>query len=65
MYNLEFALLADGVKVEDVYKVLATPEGVDRAFAKLSELKPNIQWWEAGAQPAQWLIAGRFTTERR
>lgn len=58
VYNLEFALLADGVKVEDVYKVLATPEGVDRAFAKLSELKPNIQWWEAGAQPAQWLTAG-------
>ncbi|NBF02918.1 extracellular solute-binding protein [Pseudomonas sp. Fl5BN2] len=58
VYNLEFALLADGVKVEDVYKVLATPEGVDRAFAKLGELKPYIQWWEAGAQPAQWLAAG-------
>ncbi|OLS62664.1 ABC transporter substrate-binding protein [Pseudomonas putida] len=58
VYNLEFALLADGVKVEDVYKVLATPEGVNRAFAKLTELKPNIQWWEAGAQPPQWLMAG-------
>jgi putative spermidine/putrescine transport system substrate-binding protein len=58
VYNLEFALLADGVKVEDVYKVLATPAGVDRAFAKLSQLKPNIQWWEAGAQPAQWLTSG-------
>ncbi|MNP18657.1 Spermidine/putrescine-binding periplasmic protein precursor [compost metagenome] len=58
VYNLEFALMADGVKAEDVYKVLATPQGVDRAFAKLSELKPYIQWWEAGAQPAQWLSAG-------
>lgn len=58
VYNLEFALLADGVKVEDVYKVLATPAGVDRAFAKLSQLKPSIQWWEAGAQPPQWLTAG-------
>ncbi|MGF6154509.1 ABC transporter substrate-binding protein [Pseudomonas fluorescens] len=58
VYNLEFALLADGVKVEDVYKVLSTPQGVDRAFAKLTELKPHIQWWEAGAQPAQWLTAG-------
>ncbi len=58
VYNLEFALMADGVKVEDVYKVLATPAGVDRAFAKLGELKPYIQWWEAGAQPAQWLSAG-------
>jgi putative spermidine/putrescine transport system substrate-binding protein len=57
-YNLEFALLADGVKVEDVYKVLATPAGADRAFRKLGELKPNIQWWEAGAQPPQFLVAG-------
>jgi putative spermidine/putrescine transport system substrate-binding protein len=57
-YNLEFALMADGVKSEDVYKVLATKEGADRAFKKLSELKPNIQWWEAGAQPPQFLVAG-------
>ncbi len=57
-YNLEFALMADGVKPADVYKVLATKTGADRAFKKLSELKPNIQWWEAGAQPPQFLVAG-------
>jgi putative spermidine/putrescine transport system substrate-binding protein len=57
-YNLEFALMADGVKPTDVYKVLATKEGADRAFKKLSELKPSIQWWEAGAQPPQFLVAG-------
>jgi putative spermidine/putrescine transport system substrate-binding protein len=57
-YNLEFALLADGVKAEDVYKVLASKDGADRAFKKLTELKPSIQWWEAGAQPPQFLVAG-------
>lgn len=57
-YNVEFALMADGVPVQDVYKVLATKAGADRAFAKLSELKSNIQWWEAGAQPPQFLVAG-------
>lgn len=57
-YTLEIALLADGVKQDDLYKVLGTPEGVSRAFAKLDQIKSNIQWWEAGAQPAQWLIAG-------
>ncbi|WP_127997348.1 ABC transporter substrate-binding protein [Piscinibacter defluvii] len=57
-YNLEFALMADGVKSADVYKVLGTKEGADRAFKKLTELKPNIQWWEAGAQPPQFLVAG-------
>ena len=57
-YNLEFALMADGVAVQDVYKVLATKDGADRAFKKMTELKPNIQWWEAGAQPPQFLVAG-------
>ncbi|WP_369790855.1 ABC transporter substrate-binding protein [Rouxiella sp. WC2420] len=57
-YTLEIALLADGVKREDVYKVLATPQGVDRAFKKLDQLKPYIQWWESGAQPLQWLVSG-------
>lgn len=57
-YNLEFALIADGVKAAEVYKVLATKEGADRAFKKLSELKPHIQWWEAGALPPQFLVAG-------
>ena len=57
-YTLEFALMADGVPVKDVYKVLASKEGQDRAFKKLDELKPNIQWWEAGAQPPQYLASG-------
>jgi len=57
-YNLEFALMADGVPVQDVYKVLATKDGADRAFKKMSELKSSIQWWEAGAQPPQFLVAG-------
>jgi putative spermidine/putrescine transport system substrate-binding protein len=58
MYTLEYALLADGVPAADIYKVLNTPAGVDRAFAKLDKLKPYIQWWEAGSQPMQWLASG-------
>jgi putative spermidine/putrescine transport system substrate-binding protein len=57
-YTLEFALMADGVAPKDVYKVLATKEGQDRAFKKLDQIKPNIQWWEAGAQPPQYLASG-------
>ena len=57
-YNLEFALMADGVAPAEVYKVLATKDGADRAFKKMTELKPNIQFWEAGAQPPQFLVAG-------
>lgn len=56
--NLEWALMADGVPISDVYKVLATPAGVDRAFRKLDTIKKDIVWWEAGAQPPQ-LLASR------
>ena len=57
-YTLEFALMADGVAPKEVYRVLATKEGQDRAFAKLDQIKPSIQWWEAGAQPPQFLASG-------
>lgn len=56
--TMEVALMADGVAPADVYKVIATKEGQDRAFAKLDELKPHIQWWESGAQPQEWLSSG-------
>ena len=38
--------------------MLATKDGADRAFKKLTDLKKNIQFWEAGAQPPQFLVAG-------
>lgn len=56
--NLEFALLAEGVEPGSVYKTLATPEGLDRAFAKLDTIKDQIVWWEAGAQAPQLLASG-------
>ena len=57
--NLEFALIADGVDKDDLYEVLSTPEGVDRAFAKLDEIKPHINaWWTTGAQSVQLLSDG-------
>jgi putative spermidine/putrescine transport system substrate-binding protein len=57
--NLEWALIADGVPMADVYKVLGTPEGVDRAFKKLDTIKSEVVWWESGAQPPQLLADGQ------
>lgn len=57
--NLEWALIADGVPIKDVYKVLNTPAGVDRAFKKLDTIKKDVVWWTAGAQPAQLLADGQ------
>ena len=56
--NLEFALLADGVQVEEVYAVLDTEEGIERAFEKLNSIKDQVVWWQAGAQPPQMLADG-------
>jgi putative spermidine/putrescine transport system substrate-binding protein len=56
--NLEWALMASGVPTDQVYEVLATEEGVDRAFAKLDQVKDHAVWWEAGAQPPQLLADG-------
>ena len=55
---LEFALLADGVAPGDVYKILATAEGVDRAFRRLDQLKPYIVWWQTPAEAAKFLGSG-------
>jgi len=61
-YTLEFALIGDGIPPSDVYKVLATEEGVKRAFNKLDSIKPNIKvWWTAGAQPPQLLADGEVS----
>ena len=56
--NLEFALIADGVPVDEVYAVLDTPAGLERAFRKLDTIKDQVVWWEAGAQPPQMLADG-------
>jgi len=57
-YSLEIALLGDGVPLSEVYPLLATQEGQDRAFAKLDTIKSQIQWHSVGAQPPQFLAAG-------
>lgn len=53
--NLEWALLADGVPVNELYDVLSTDDGVDRAFRKLDSIKNSIIFWESGARPPQLL----------
>ena len=55
VFTLEFALIADGVDPKNVYDVLGSEGGIDRAFAKLDEIKPHVIWWETGAQAPQLL----------
>ncbi|POF33764.1 extracellular solute-binding protein [Roseibium marinum] len=53
--NMEWALLCDGVAKDDVYEVLETEEGQDRAFKKLDTIKDSVVWWSAGAETPQLL----------
>ncbi len=47
--TLEFALLADGVPMDQLY-----PLDLDRAFRSLDRIKPHIaSWWESGGQQQQ------------
>lgn len=51
---LEGALIADGVALADLY-----PLDIDRAFRKLTELKPHItNWYSGAAQVVQLLSSG-------
>jgi len=56
--NMEWALLCDGVGKDDVYDVLATDEGQQRALDKLDTIKDNVIWWSAGADTPQLLADG-------
>jgi len=56
--NMEWALMCDGVAIEDVYDVLETDEGVDQALAKLGTIKDQTIWWSAGAETPQLLADG-------
>jgi putative spermidine/putrescine transport system substrate-binding protein len=58
-YNLEWALMADGVPASEVYQVLSTSKGVDRAFKVLDRMRDDIEWFEDPSLPQDWLAEGR------
>ena len=58
-YNYEAALLAAGVKKDEIYPF--TDEKAKMALGKIKELKPHITvWWGSGAQPPQLLSSGEL-----
>lgn len=56
-FNLEMALLADGVAPGDVYNILSTPDGLSRAFAKLEALHPI--WAHDSVGALRWVADGQ------
>jgi putative spermidine/putrescine transport system substrate-binding protein len=58
-FNLEMALLADGVRPRNIYKTLSTEDGVARAFRKLDSIKPVLVWWRNPGEPAKMIQGGQ------
>jgi putative spermidine/putrescine transport system substrate-binding protein len=58
--NIEWALICDGVAKADLYDVMETDEGIDRALAKLDTIKDDVIWWSAGADTPQLLADGEI-----
>ena len=58
-YNLEMALLADGVAPNNVYVQLATEDGLMRAFEKLSSLGPNLTWYDRDSEAPRLVREGQ------
>lgn len=51
--TLEFALLADGVPIEELY-----PLDVERAFASLDKIRDNVLvWWQESKEPVELIAA--------
>lgn len=55
---IEMALLADGVAIKDVYKVMSTDAGIDRAFEMLDKIKDDAVFWSSGAKPLELVQSG-------
>jgi putative spermidine/putrescine transport system substrate-binding protein len=54
---IEAALLADGVAKDQLY-----PLDIDRAFAKLEQIKPHVpKWWTSGTEAQQLLTSGEVS----
>lgn len=58
MNNMEWALYCDGVALRDIYDVLGTEAGQNRALAKLATIKASTTWWTYGRETPDWLAEG-------
>lgn len=56
--NMEWALIASGVSPKQVYKMLSTKKGQDRAFQQLNKIKNDIIWFDSWSQAPQLLNDG-------
>ncbi len=55
---MEWALIADGVPAGEVYGLLETEEGIERALEMMDQIKTGLVLWENGREPVRLLNGG-------
>ncbi len=58
---IEMALIADGVAIKNVYKVMSTEAGIDRAFNMLDKIRDDVVFWSSGAEPLELVKSGKVS----
>ncbi len=56
---LEWALIAEGVPIDQVYDLLSTERGMRLAFRRLNSIRNDIIWWDNPKQAATLLTTGK------
>ncbi len=49
---LEWALMAEGVPINQIYDLLSTDRGMRLAFRRLDSIRDHIVWWDDPKEPA-------------
>lgn len=56
---LEWALMTEGVPINQIYDLLSTDRGMRLAFRRLDSIRDHIIWWEELKEPAALLKSGQ------
>ena len=55
---LEWALMAYGVPISQLYDLLSTARGMTLAFRQLDRIRDHMVWWDSGSEPPALLKSG-------
>lgn len=58
---IEMALVADGIAIRNVYKVMSTSQGIDQAFRMLDRIRDHSVFWTLGSEPLDLVKSGRVS----
>ena len=58
---IEMALVADGIAIQNVYKVMSTEHGIDQAFRVIDRLRDHRIFWTLGSEPLELVKSGRVS----